>query len=260
MAHLIGKVIFRISKFVLAKFGFSINLGANSFLYPELSKQDIEFIRRVTTKSLSMTSFESLCTLAIVCKHISNQHIEGDFVEAGVWRGGSSLVARNFLKGQRLFYLFDTYGGMTTPTEFDFRIGEKSNHNTVAKWRSQTKQTHNEWVYASIDEVTQNFNNFNLLDSSVIFCKGDVRETLFSESLPDQIAILRLDTDFYDSTLVELQVLWPRLVTNGILILDDYGHWDGARKAVDEYFRSLGLKDILMIPIAGGGGRIVFKN
>jgi hypothetical protein len=83
-------------------------------------------------------------------------------------------------------------------------------------------------------------------------------KTLLSSNLPKKISLLRLDTDFYDSTLIELQVLWPRLVSGGILILDDYGHWDGARRAVDEYFQN--EKDLFMIPIAGGGGRIILKK
>ncbi len=81
---------------------------------------------------------------------------------------------------------------------------------------------------------------------------------LKTDNVPQKISLLRLDTDFYDSTLCELQVLWPRLVKGGILILDDYGHWDGARRAVDEYFHE--EEDFFMIPIAGGGGRIIQKR
>ena len=69
------------------------------------------------------------------------------------------------------------------------------------------------------------------------FIKGDVRKTLLDENnLPDSISILRLDTDFYDSTLIELELLYPRLTPGGYLIVDDYGHWRGSRHAVNEYF------------------------
>lgn len=260
MRIVIGKALFRISRIVLSKFGFEIKLGTDSVLYPELSEKEIGFIRSIFAQSLSMTSFESLCTLAIVCKKISQSDIEGDFVEVGVWRGGSSLVAKKFLTGGRRFFLFDTYAGMTKPTENDFRIGADNNESAAAKWQTSQKSDHNDWVFASLEEVKKNFDKFNLLDSSIEFRKGDVRETLLTESLPTQIAILRLDTDFYDSTLIEMQKLWPSLVSGGILILDDYGHWDGARKAVDEYIQDLGLSDILMIPIAGGGGRLIIKQ
>ena len=91
-----------------------------------------------------------------------------------------------------------------------------------------------------------------------MFMEGDVRETLTLENIPDRVCLLRLDTDFYDSTLIELQVLWPLLSLGGVLILDDYGHWDGARRAVDEYFEL--NNENLMVPIAGGGGRIILKR
>ena len=260
MVNFLGKALFRISRIILSRFGFDIKLGVDAVLYPELSKSDIDFIRRLFAKSMTMTSFESLCTLAIICKSLSKAGIQGDFVEVGVWRGGSSLVAKNFFHGEREFFLFDTYAGMTKPSENDFRIGAKNNQSSMSRWENGQKIDHNEWVFATLAEVEKNFATFGLLDSSILFCQGDVRKTLNDVPLPIKIALLRLDTDFYDSTLIELQILWPLLVAGGVLILDDYGHWDGARKAVDEYFLAIGLPEILMIPIAGGGGRLITKN
>lgn len=109
-----------------------------------------------------------------------------------------------------------------------------------------------------IHAVKDNFARFGLLDDLIVFVQGDVATTLHGKDVPSEISLLRLDTDFYESTLVELEILWPRLVVGGILILDDYGHWDGARRAVDEYFSEANLKP-LMIPISGGGGRIIQK-
>jgi predicted O-methyltransferase YrrM len=77
-----------------------------------------------------------------------------------------------------------------------------------------------------------------LLSPSVRFVEGDVVQSLKIESnLPESISVLRLDTDWYESTRAELEVLYPRLSPGGVLIIDDYGHWGGAKKAVDEYFR-----------------------
>jgi hypothetical protein len=211
----LGKVLFRISRIILSRFGFDIKLGVDAVFYPELSKRDIDFIRRLFAKSMTMTSFESLCTLAILCKCLSKGGIQGDFVEVGVWRGGSSLVAKNFFHGEREFFLFDTYAGMTKPSENDFRIGAKNNQSSVSKWENGQKTDHNEWVFASLEEVKKNFATFGLLDSSIMFHKGDVRETLNEVPLPIEIALLRLDTDFYDSTLIELKILWPLLVSGG---------------------------------------------
>jgi hypothetical protein len=260
MRQIIGKILFRFSRALLAYFDYSISLSASSMHYPELSTEEINFVRDVHSSSITFTSFESLVTLAICCKHVSQENIQGDFVEAGVWRGGSSIVAKNLLGKNRFFYLFDTYSGMTEPSSKDTRVGSGTSDFVLKKWEESISGDTSSWDYASLEEVKKNFRKFNVLDSSIRFVVGDVRQTLLENELPDKIAILRLDTDFYDSTLIELQVLWPRLVKGGILILDDYGHWDGAKTAVDEYFQSIGIHEVLKIPIAGGGGRVVLKN
>jgi hypothetical protein len=207
-----------------------------------------------------MTSFESLATLAIACKYISKFNLNSSFVEAGVWRGGSSIVAKRFLGGARDYYLYDTYKGMTNPSSYDYRVGESDGLSTQRKWKDENSEDHNGWVYASLDEVKKNFDDFGLNDSKIYFVEGPVEVTLRANEIPSEIVLLRLDTDFYESTLVELQVLWPKLLSGGILILDDYGHWDGARRAVDEYFDSIGLDSFFLVPIAGGGGRIGIKK
>jgi hypothetical protein len=260
MQNLIGKIVFKICKKLLSIFGFVINLGANSSLYPELNPDEMNFLRSVFNKHLTMTSFESLCTLAITCKHISKSNISGSFVEAGVWRGGSSIVAKKFLKGEREFFLYDTFAGMTEPSIHDFRVGGSNYSSSLEKWKSGQAENHNDWVFASLEEVQKNFDGFGLLDDSIVFHKGDVREALNEMQLPWEIVLLRLDTDFYDSTLIELQTLYPKLAKGGILILDDYGHWDGARLAVDEFFSAQTNATPLMIPIAGGGGRLIIKQ
>lgn len=260
MRNFFGRIIFKITRKILANLGFSISLGTSGMQYPELTNDEIAFIRDVHSKSLTMTSFDSLAVLALVCKHLESLGMEGDFVEVGVWRGGSSIIAKKFLGKGRKFYLYDTFAGMTKPTEYDFRVGSNDFHSTLSKWENENEGNENKWVLAGLDEVEKNFKEFNLFDEDLIFVKGDVRNTLKQESTPTDILVLRLDTDFYDSTLVELQVLWPKLKSGGILILDDYGHWDGARRAVDEYFAAIGEIDLLKLPICGGGGRILIKN
>ena len=260
MKFFIGKVLFILSKKVLASFGFSINLGSSSKSYPELNEQEEKFCLEVYNSSLTLTSLESLKLLAICCSYVKKADIAGDFVETGVWRGGSSIVAKYVIGNSKAFFLYDTYDGMTEPSEFDYRIGEGSAEKTKQKWKDLQTDSGNEWVAASLKEVENNFKTFNLLDSTVKLIKGDVRLTLeSSENLPKVISILRIDTDFYDSTLVSLRKLWPLLSSGGVLILDDYAHWDGARRAVDEFFIESGLSTLLTVPIAGGGGRVVLK-
>src|SRR5262249_6800965 len=97
--------------------------------------------------------------------------------------------------------------------------------------------THNEWCYASLDDVRNNFVNVGLLSNNVVFVQGDVTQTLANEeNLPKSISVLRLDTDWYESTKKELEVLYPRLNRGGVLLIDDYGYWAGSKQATDEFF------------------------
>jgi predicted O-methyltransferase YrrM len=97
------------------------------------------------------------------------------------------------------------------------------------KWSS------NVWAYASIDDVKTNFSNFGLLSTNVKFVEGDVLQTL-DQTIPDKISVLRLDTDWYESTKKEMETLYKKIVPHGVIMIDDYGHWGGSKKAVDEYF------------------------
>jgi len=260
MKIFIGKVLFVLSKKFLAFFGYSINLGSSLKSYPELSNDEEKFCTNIYNSNLTLTSLESLKLLAITCNYIRNTNVVGDFVETGVWRGGSSIVAKYMLGDSKTYYLFDTFSGMTEPSHFDYRIGQNSAEKTIKKWNSMQSESGNKWVAASLQEVKINFTKFGLLDSKIKLIEGDIRLTLeISQNLPKAISILRIDTDFYDSTLISLKKLWPLLANGGVLILDDYAHWDGARRAVDEYFSANGLESLLKIPIAGGGGRVVLK-
>jgi hypothetical protein len=77
------------------------------------------------------------------------------------------------------------------------------------------------------------------------FVQGAVEKTLREHELPPSIAVLRLDTDWYESTKVEMEVLYPRLARGGVLMIDDYGHYAGSRRAVDEYFSEAGIVPLL---------------
>jgi O-methyltransferase len=132
---------------------------------------------------------------------------------------------------------------MSVPTAHDVAIDGRA---ADAIHASRQRGTHNEWAFAPLEDVKESFRRHGLLDDAVVFRKGMVEDTLKLEPIPQQIAVLRLDTDWYESTLVELHVLYPRLSRGGILILDDYGSWLGSKRAVDEYF---GGAPPLLIPI-----------
>jgi hypothetical protein len=169
------------------------------------------------------SSPQRLVAMARACQRIDNDGIVGDIVECGVWRGGNIILAR-FYSPDRICWLYDTFEGMFNRSEWDVsRSGVMVGVGKSA---------------VSVEEVTENLRISGTLDARKLrFVKGAVEDTLLdANNLPDKIALLRLDTDWYYSTKIELEVLWPRLAVGGILIVDDYGHWMGARKAVDEYF------------------------
>jgi len=95
-----------------------------------------------------------------------------------------------------------------------------------------------------LEEVRHNLSNVGYPDDRIKLVKGLVEATLPNKA-PSKIALLRLDTDWYESTRHELIHLYPRLAQRGVLIIDDYGHWEGAQKAVDEYIRDNNLPVLL---------------
>lgn len=165
---------------------------------------------------------ERLMSMVKACQLIEANHVAGDVVECGVWRGGNIILARR-LCPDRVCWLFDTFAGMANPCEYDVSRGG-------VKQISEGKDA------VSMLQVLRNFEETGTYEPGKLrFVIGAVEDTLISGPLPDQIALLRLDTDWYQSTKIELEVLWPRLAPGGVLIVDDYGHWLGCRKAVDEF-------------------------
>ena len=200
---------------------------------------DTTFMAIYTTcKPYTMTSKERMYALYKAVNYIIQKNIPGDFVECGVWRGGSvMLIAHTLLSldvTDRKIYLYDTFSGMTKPEIDDFKLLNPSKH-ALHKWQKEQETDKNKWCFASMQEVTENMSTTLYPSENVMYVKGRVEDTLLTNAL-SHIALLRLDTDWYSSTKYELTHLYPLLSTHGILIIDDYGDWAGARKAVDEYF------------------------
>jgi O-methyltransferase len=223
------------------KFGFELTRKSPKHLRPpvELTPAELRIIEDIKSCGLSMVSDERLWSTLMACKYCVSEGVEGDFVECGVWRGGNALIAAAIFRLygiKKSVYLFDTFGGMTAPTDKDRFASDSS--LAYKTFEINKKETHNDWCFASIEDVKENFNKFGLLSENIKFIKGDVCETLdIKKNIPDQICVLRLDTDWYESTRKELEVLYPKVCIGGSLIIDDYGHWSGAKEATDEYFR-----------------------
>jgi O-methyltransferase len=206
---------------------------------PDTKEFDADFLPLYQRcQPFTMTSIERMYALYKSIQYIAQNKIQGDFVECGVWRGGSSMmIALSLLKfglTDRKIYLYDTYEGMSEPTEADKDFkGETA--NTLLKASVKDKEN-SVWCLAGIDDVRQNMRFTQYPTELVHFIKGKVEDMLPQQSPAAPLALLRLDTDWYESTRHELIHLYPLLQGQGVLILDDYGYWQGAKKAVDEYF------------------------
>jgi O-methyltransferase len=196
-------------------------------------------------RPFTMTSVERLWALHEAVRYVVANGLEGDFVECGVWRGGSTMAMALTLQelgaADRRLHLYDTFAGMSAPTGDDVDVKGRPAQGQFDRMADGDK---NLWCYAGLDEVRANLASTGYPEAHLRFMKGKVEETI-PEGAPEKIALLRLDTDWYDSTRHELEHLYPRLVTGGVLIIDDYGHWQGARNAVDEYFAAHGIKPLL---------------
>lgn len=212
-----------------------------------------------TCKPFTMTSEERLYAFNKAIEYIIKNNIMGDIVECGVWKGGSSMCAMLSLiqldAANRKFFLYDTYEGMSEPTEMDADLLGKDAKDLLNSTQKTTEDVM--WCYAPIDDVKKNIAQTQYPVNLVNYIKGKVENTI-PETIPDKIAILRLDTDWYESTYHELLHLFPKLVKGGVIIIDDYGHWKGAREAVDQYFREHDVQ--ILLNRIDYTGRIGVKN
>lgn len=204
----------------------------------EFGTAEREIFAYIRAQGLSMVSDEHLFATILACRHVIEQKIPGDFVECGVYKGGNALIAAALFKAygvRRKVWLFDTFLGMTEPTALDKE--STTGVAAIEEYSQKDRGDHNDWVFCPIDQVQAHFDAAGLLSDQIVFVQGDVLQTLGNgEHLPDQVSVLRLDTDWYESTRIELEVLYPRLSVGGVLLIDDYGHFSGAQQATDEYF------------------------
>ena len=204
----------------------------------ELSDEDYQLINLI--KKYSMTTEIRMYNLLQSLRQIKYKNIPGDYVECGVWKGGNIMLIKKFLENENIenkkIYAFDTFEGMPDPDKNDFDLAK--NVSASALLNNDKDKTSNLWGFCSLEDVKKNLTK-NLKDThNIYFIKGRVEETLnVKENIPEKISLLRLDTDWYSSTKKELEVLYEKVSPGGVIIIDDYGHWGGAKKAVDEFFK-----------------------
>ncbi len=229
-------MLYRLAATFVGMFGYdlvaherpSVDPASQWSMPPDFDRTTVELVRRV--QPYTMTSPERIGALQNAVRYVVASNIPGDIVECGVWKGGSMMAVALTLQAlgaQRHLHLFDTFEGMTVPTAVDRNIkGELAASLMVAK--------QGVWARSPLDEVQDAIRSTGYDERLINYVKGPVEETLPGHA-PSSIALLHLDTDWYESTKHELRHLFPRLNVGGVLLIDDYGHWEGARKAVDEY-------------------------
>jgi hypothetical protein len=220
----------------------------------DFSEDDAELWRQIAP--YTMTTPGKVHALVRAVEYVTARRLPGAFVECGVWRGGSMMaVALTLLRlGERTrdLYLFDTFEGMTEPGEEDVKQGGERAADVLRR----SSRDSSAWAVASLEDVREAVLGVGYPSERIHFVKGPVEETLPGRA-PAEIALLRLDTDWYSSTKHELVHLYPRLAGGGVMIIDDYAYWRGARQAVDEY---VGENDLPLLLIRiDHGARVAIK-
>ena len=208
-----------------------------------------------------MASWSGCYATYTAARRVAQRGIDGDIVECGVWQGGSSLIIGDTLAHygctDKQIWMYDTYEGMPEPTDEDTLLANEES-TAVSMLAGSSKQA-SVWAYASLEDVDANISTSRYPRDNFEFVRGKVEDTI-PDMMPEQIALLRLDTDWYESTAHELEHLFPRLVKGGVLICDDYGFWAGARKAVDEYFAANDVNLTLILADTKIGGVLGIKE
>jgi O-methyltransferase len=206
-----------------------------------LTSEDRAIVQRALP--YTMTGVPRLRALIDAVRHLERRGVAGAFAECGVWRGGSVVAMIETLRDlgapPRDIWLYDTFEGMTEPTEEDVSAFEPP---ALATWRDATARGERPWAELfgtemfSEESVRSTLAATGYPTEHLHLVRGPVEETLPAHLPEGPLGLLRLDTDWYESTRHELAHLYPRLASGGVLIIDDYGHFEGARRAVDEYF------------------------
>ncbi len=180
--------------------------------------------------------------------HILRNNIEGVIIECGVDSGRFEYIWINELiknNALRDIYLYDTFGGLVEPTDYDYTckdavLYQMNKDEVYCYWKNQIiNEKTNGWCYTPLEKVQNTLNSTGYPQNYLHYIVGDVMETLKDKSkIPEKIAILRLDTDWYESSKYELEQMYDNVVIGGIIIFDDYYHWDGQRRATDDFFAS----------------------
>jgi O-methyltransferase len=168
-------------------------------------------------KGKTMCIPDDIAFMLSAVNHVWTSHVPGVIVECGVWEGGMLRAAQYYMdmfNFKRDVWAYDTFFGMTEPVEAVDGLSAMKEEGTLVV------------DFARVREY---------LGDEVTYVVGDVRQTVWQKA-PEEIAVLRLDTDWYENTMATLEALYPKLSIGGVLLIDDYHIWPGCKKAVHQYF------------------------
>lgn len=199
------------------------------------------YMKGTAVTLLPMVRLDNLQTCVV---DVIKRRVPGDLIETGVWRGGATIFMRAILKAygvsDRRVWAADSFEGLPMPDPEAFPLEARARNGVVIK-------NHYNGFAVDLETVKKNFAAYGLLDESVVFLKG-----WFKDSLPTapigRLAIIRLDGDYYESTMDGLRNLYDKLSVGGYIIIDDYGEdeWTYCRRAVDEFRGSRGITESLI--------------
>lgn len=209
---------------------FKVRIVEGKKVYPE----EIALGKIWPSEAVSMIGLARLDNIREVLEKVFTDGVEGDFLEAGVWRGGACIFAKGVIDAyseKRKVILADSFEGLPPPDP-------KYVCDRGAVWHLMTN------LAVSEEQVRDNFQKFSLLDDQVVFLKGFFEDTLFSPSLPfEKLSVLRLDGDMYSSTIQTLQALYDKVSPGGFIIVDDYLSCPGCKRAVDDFRKERDITD-----------------
>jgi O-methyltransferase len=182
----------------------------------------------------TMIGIDRLTNIQRCVEQVLDEHVPGDLIEAGVWRGGAAAFMRAILKargvGDRTVWVADSFAGLPPPEEDRYPADKGDDHHGHS------------WLAISLDEVKATFRAYGLLDDQVRFLQGWFKDTLPHAPI-DRLAVIRLDGDMYGSTMDSLSSLYPKLSVGGYIILDDWDLIPSCRRAIEDYRAANGITE-----------------
>lgn len=204
-----------------------------------LRKEDRELINSIQNKKITYLSNQKLEKLAATCHLIEEANLAGAFIEAGCALGGSSILMASLKHLERPLFVYDVFGMIPPPTEED-TDDVHDRYRTIVEGKSKGLGSDKYYGYEeNLYEIVQsNFREFgiNCKKQSISLVRGLVQETM---KIEQPVAFAHIDVDWYEPVMICLERIFPRLVIEGNIILDDYYDWGGCRKATDEYLRKV---------------------